>query len=70
MNDILKKAQKIEDLTGEIRELIDEGFYPEEYLRYCRSIENKLSEMEELTGDLYMIARKLNKEKNEKTKII
>ena len=63
MNDILKKAQKIEDLTGEIRELIDEGFDPEEYLGYSRNIENKLSEIEELTSDLYMIAKKVNKEK-------
>ena len=60
MNDALKKAQKIEELTGEIREIIDGGFYPEEYHKFSRSVENKLSEIEELTQEIYMIARKVN----------
>lgn len=59
MNDAIKKAQKIEELTGEIREIIDEGFFLEDYHKFSRNIENKLSEVEVLTQEIYMIARKV-----------
>lgn len=57
MSEAVNKAQRIEDLTGEIREIMDEGFYPENYHKFSRKIENRLSEIEELSNDLYRLLR-------------
>lgn len=63
---VLRKANKIDELSGEIRELIDQGFYPAEYHKFSRKVENKLSEIETLSSEIYREFRNLAVNKEEK----
>ena len=42
----------IEDKIAQIYEKLDEGFYPEEYHKFTRSIEKLLGEVEELASSM------------------
>ena len=54
----IKTLQKIENLSEEIRELLGNGFYPEDYHRFCSDIEAKLDELEELVNKEYRNSNK------------
>ncbi len=62
VKEMQKKSIEIDDLCAEIREAIDEGFYPEEYLDFSKKIENKLSKIEEKTTDIFRMSRKIQTE--------
>lgn len=51
-----------EDKIGDIRNLIDAGFYPEEYHKFSREVENLLSDIEEMETQLHRDLRRAKQE--------
>jgi len=56
------RGYDIEEGTEKIREILGEGFYPEDYLNFTRKIENILSEIEERSTELERKERQLESE--------
>lgn len=57
---VRKITTQIDELSEEIRDIMAEGFYPEEYHKFSRRIEDKLSEIETLTGMLEALKDPIN----------
>ena len=46
------KTQEIEDEVSNIREMLDDGFYPEEYLKFTRKLEEHLTKIEDSASSI------------------